>query len=172
MIRLHQAALFQIPHMPCSSDCFYLALFDVIFRSSSYTRWLLNLWLGCSVKPQLLQRQHNQCAVGGWVQLVRTVTDFIFLTLESCLHLKFSAVTLVKRTTVVFMDGHWRTTAHHSKMVLVSVGPFQKYTLGPKRSPAKCLFSCWPQSYQYVCLLTLPYLSLDTEHRTLNADYC
>lgn len=104
MICSHQAALFQIPHMPLSSDCFYLALFDVIFCSSSYTRWLLNLWLGCSVKPQLLRRQHNQCAVGVWAQLVCTVTDFIFLTLESCLHLKFSTVTLEKRTAVVFMD--------------------------------------------------------------------
>lgn len=58
---------------------------------------------------------------------------------------------------------HWRTTFYHSKMVLVSVCVFQKYILGPKGSPAKWLFSCWPQSYQYVCLLTLPYLSLDME---------
>lgn len=46
---------------------------------------------------------------------------------------------------------------------------FQKYSHGPKGLPAKWLFPCWPRKYQYVCLLTLTYLSLDTD-LNLNAD--
>lgn len=123
----------------------------------------------------------HYCRIGSIINLrmswvyffhILTVTQFlIFITLESLVSFK------TQHCDVVIKDGdsvyrcHWRTAAHRSKLLLVSVCVLQKYILGPKGSLAKWLFFLLTTKLS-ICLPldTGPSLS-GHGGRTLNADY-
>lgn len=68
-----------------------------------------------------------------------------------------------KKTGIVFIEVTGEPLCITPNCCLFPSARSRNTSLGPKDPLLSDFFSCWPQSYQYVCLLTLPYLSLDTE---------
>lgn len=83
------------------------------------------------------------------------------LGISTTVFIQYSVLWCYKSMEVVFVDVTGKTLTLNCSLFPSAYS--RNTSLDPKDPLLSDFFSCWPQSYQYVCLLTLPNLSVDTQ---------